>query len=209
MRQYQESDLLRLAKRHHNTKRTYLLVDPLQGKHMPVSPSAALQMLETLGEAVREAEPRADVVVGFAETATAVGAAVARSIGADCYYIHTTREDFALTDTAVPFREEHSHAADQWLNMQQLIQPLLQARAVVFVDDEISTGKTLLNIISALRKAYPALEKKPMLAASIINRLEKDRLDAFAAQGVRCCSLLHLPLTDYSAAVAHYEITGA
>ena len=49
MNSYTKNDLLKLAKRHHNTKRTYLLVDPLQGKHIPVSPTESLKMLGTLG----------------------------------------------------------------------------------------------------------------------------------------------------------------
>ena len=47
---YREQDVLRLAKRHHNTKRTYLLVNPLQAKHIPVSPGASLAMMRTLGD---------------------------------------------------------------------------------------------------------------------------------------------------------------
>ena len=39
---YQQKDLVRIAKRENNTKRNYLVVDPLQGKHVPVQPSNAL-----------------------------------------------------------------------------------------------------------------------------------------------------------------------
>ena len=51
---YTERELLRLARRHHNTRRTYLLINPLQGKHIPVSPSEALSMMHTLGERMSE-----------------------------------------------------------------------------------------------------------------------------------------------------------
>ena len=34
--EYTEKDLVKIAKRENNTKRNYLVVDPLQGKHIPV-----------------------------------------------------------------------------------------------------------------------------------------------------------------------------
>ena len=40
--EYTEKDLVKIAKRENNTKRNYLVVDPLQGKHIPVVPSKAL-----------------------------------------------------------------------------------------------------------------------------------------------------------------------
>ena len=38
MPEYTRENTLRIAKRFHNRKRTYLLVNPLQAKHIPVSP---------------------------------------------------------------------------------------------------------------------------------------------------------------------------
>lgn len=38
MIRYQEKDILRIAKRINNSRRPYLLVNPLQAKHIPVSP---------------------------------------------------------------------------------------------------------------------------------------------------------------------------
>ena len=43
---YQQKDLVRIAKRENNTKRNYLVVDPLQGKHVPVEPSKALNLFK-------------------------------------------------------------------------------------------------------------------------------------------------------------------
>ena len=47
---YQQKDLVRIAKRENNTKRNYLVVDPLQGKHVPVEPSKALNLFKSLAE---------------------------------------------------------------------------------------------------------------------------------------------------------------
>ncbi|MDE7043793.1 MAG: phosphoribosyltransferase domain-containing protein, partial [Acetatifactor sp.] len=41
---YTESDLVKIAKRENNKKRNYLVVNPLQGKHIPVSPGMELQV---------------------------------------------------------------------------------------------------------------------------------------------------------------------
>ena len=54
MRPYTAADTLRIAKRYNNPKRSYLLVNPLQAKHIPVSPTAALEMMSALGGQVEE-----------------------------------------------------------------------------------------------------------------------------------------------------------
>ena len=72
---YTPENTLRIAKRFNNAKRTYLLVNPLQAKHIPVSPTASLEMMEALGRQLAEQYPAARLVIGFAETATAIGAA--------------------------------------------------------------------------------------------------------------------------------------
>ena len=86
---YSENDVLRLAKRHHNTKRTYLLINPLQAKHLPVSPSKSLEMMTCLGKQIARKYPTARLVIGFAETATAIAATVAGCLDPECKYIHT------------------------------------------------------------------------------------------------------------------------
>ena len=81
MHPYTAADTLRIAKRYNNPKRSYLLVNPLQAKHIPVSPAAALEMMGALGNQVAAKYPEARLVIGFAETATAIGAAVAARLG--------------------------------------------------------------------------------------------------------------------------------
>ena len=49
---YQEKELLRLARRRDTSKRAYLLVNPLQAKHVPSRPGDALEMMEALGRAL-------------------------------------------------------------------------------------------------------------------------------------------------------------
>ena len=103
--EYVENDLVRIAKRENNTRRSYLVVDPLQGKHIPVVPSRALKLFSSLAETIRdEYNDENLLLVGFAETATAIGAQVAISIGAK--YIQTTREPIHDVEYLF-FSEEH------------------------------------------------------------------------------------------------------
>lgn len=205
---YEVQDLVRIAKRHHNTKRTYLLVNPLQGKHIPVSPSASLEMMGSLGEKLRQRFPSARLVIGFAETATAIGAVAAGCISPDCVYIHTTRE--LLDDRqCLYFQEEHSHATDQTLCGDRLRACLNATPQVIFVDDELSTGKTLLNIIDQLRRALPELQGKQLVAASIVNRLSPENETRLLEAGVVCEPLLRLPQEDYTSYVSQFETTAA
>ena len=72
--EYTEKDLVKIAKRENNTKRNYLVVDPLQGKHIPVVPSKALDLFTALADTFREKyKDEKLLLVGFAETATAIG----------------------------------------------------------------------------------------------------------------------------------------
>ena len=88
----EHTDLIRIAKREHNKKRNYLVVNRLQGKHIPVQPDQALGMFAQLAERLEKRFDREKtLVIGFAETATAIGATVAIKLGA--YYIQTTREE--------------------------------------------------------------------------------------------------------------------
>ena len=80
MSTYNERDLLRLAKRFHNTKRTYLLMNPLQAKHLSIQPATTIEMFRSLGEKIKDSYDGIRLVIGFAETATAVGVAVAETI---------------------------------------------------------------------------------------------------------------------------------
>ncbi|MBR4639339.1 MAG: phosphoribosyltransferase domain-containing protein [Butyrivibrio sp.] len=209
MKKYTEHELLKLAKRFHNTKRTYLLVDPLQGKHLPVRPSEALEMLHTFGELVSEKYPETKLVIGFAETATAVGMNVAEKMGEDCIYIHTTRENIPSESEWIEFLEEHSHATDQKLSASNLGKWLADTETVVFVDDEISTGKTIINFIEQLKKNYPEVNEKKLVAASIINRVTQENKAKMESCGIESISLIKLEDTDFTENVKKFDISEA
>ncbi|MGE6631942.1 phosphoribosyltransferase family protein [Bacillus sp. NPDC077027] len=92
------------------------------------------------------------IVIGFAETATALGHGV-YDVLADASYIHTTREKLANLEPSLVFEEEHSHATDQLCYADaQLLQ---SDRPIILVDDEVTTGRTNMNIIRDLHAKFP------------------------------------------------------
>ncbi|MDO4824706.1 MAG: phosphoribosyltransferase domain-containing protein [Bacillota bacterium] len=205
---YTKETTLRVAKRYRNAKRAYLLVNPLQAKHMPVSPTEALTMMRTLGEGLRQEFSGARLVLGFAETATALGAAVASRLGPDCAFLTTTREA-GEGPGWVRFLEEHSHAAEQKLWGGDLDALLQETDTVLFVDDEISTGKTLRNMVAQLTRRWPALGEKTLVAASLLNRVTPEQEEALADAGITCRCLVRLPQEDHTAQVADWTVTEA
>lgn len=205
---YTKETTLRVAKRYRNAKRAYLLVNPLQAKHMPVSPTEALTMMRTLGAGLRQEFPGARLVLGFAETATALGAAVASRLGPDCAFLTTTREA-GEGPGWVRFLEEHSHAAEQKLWGGDLDALLQETDTVLFVDDEISTGKTLRNMVAQLTRRWPALGEKTLVAASLLNRVTPEQEEALTDAGITCRCLVRLPQEDHTAQVADWTVTEA
>jgi adenine/guanine phosphoribosyltransferase-like PRPP-binding protein len=146
--QYGEKRLVGMAKRRNNAKRPFLIVNRMQGKHVPVYPLEALSYFSQLGRLAAESCERGErvLVVGFAETATAVGAAVALEV-AGSVYCHTTREYMGGRIPTVEFLEEHSHATDHALHIKELD----RFDRIIFVDDEVTTGRTIVNFIHAIR----------------------------------------------------------
>ena len=154
--EYTEKDLVKIAKRENNTKRNYLVVDPLQGKHIPVVPSKALDLFAALADTFREKyKDEKLLLVGFAETATAIGAQAAITVGAD--YIQTTREVIPGVNYLF-FSEEHSHATEQKLVKDDIDRAAAETDRIIFIEDEVTTGKTIRNIISILDREYDALD---------------------------------------------------
>ncbi len=166
---FEEKDLVRIAKRENNRKRNYLVVNPLQAKHVPVSPGMTMRVFEDLAEKIRNRYLKEKLlVIGFAETATAIGAHVA--IALEERYIQTTRESMENVDFLY-FEEEHSHATEQKLVKNGLAEVLSQVNRVVFVEDEITTGNTVLNIVSVMKKEYG--QNVRFSVASILNGMSE------------------------------------
>uniref|UniRef100_UPI001E44C4F2 phosphoribosyltransferase domain-containing protein n=1 Tax=Streptomyces triticisoli TaxID=2182797 RepID=UPI001E44C4F2 len=173
--------LLGLALRR-NPKRAHLLVSNVLGKHVPQSPSVVYGHGFALGRRVRDLlgseEAEAAVVLGYAETATGLGHSVADGLGT-APYLHSTRRPVPGVAPAGGFEESHSHATSHLLLPED---PALLASdgPLVLVDDEFSTGNTVLNTIRALHARYP--RGRYVVVALVDMRAPSDatRLTAFA-----------------------------
>lgn len=166
--------IVRICKRENNTKRNYLVLNEAQCKHFPSSPTKALEMFKRLADSLTSVYDNESVIcVGFAETATAIGLEVAKTKGYD--YMHTTREP--LNCDTFNFSEEHSHATEQTLAYEDFS---LYDR-VLFVEDEVTTGKTILNIIDVLKKSFPDLKYG---VASILNGMTEEQMDSYTARNI-------------------------
>lgn len=209
---YTEKDLIVPARRYNNTKRKYLLVNTKQGKHVPVTPNEAVQMMAELGDKVKGLLSDGNLpalVIGFAETATAVGGVVASRLGA-CYR-HTTREDDPCIKNWLYFEETHSHATEQKLALDDLEEVFRAVKSIVIVDDELTTGNTIINLLAALKDKVPDLDKKRLIAATLVSRVRGENLLRLAQSGVEVVSLCEPDTTDeqYEAAIDKFDATGA
>ncbi|MDQ0197609.1 phosphoribosyltransferase family protein [Neobacillus ginsengisoli] len=168
-----------------NKKRSFLFVSKLLGKHLPINPNKGLLTAALLAaryaEEVKGLEcvekerllslfpvdepsfkrisivPKTvkPLVIGFAETATGLGHAFF-----DCFefadYFHTTREVLLDRYPEITFEEEHSHATSHHCYIP--LEMIQHEREIILVDDEITTGKTALNIIQSIHARFPRLE---------------------------------------------------
>ena len=181
--------LIGLAQRENNPKRGYLLVNRMQAKHVPSRPGEALALFAALG---RELYPQLSgrvTFIGFAETATAIGAHVAAICPGQAYYLQTTREALPKAYAVLDFEEEHSHATEQMLFCRDSQRLLHAAEQIVFVEDEISTGKTILNFIRALKAS--GIEAR-FSVASLLNGMSKEQEAGFVQRGIALHYLVRL-----------------
>ncbi|MEU4130860.1 phosphoribosyltransferase [Streptomyces wuyuanensis] len=176
-------ELLGLALRR-NPKRAHLLVSHVLGKHVPQKPSVVYGHGYQLGLRVRELLGREEagraVVLGYAETATGLGHSVADGL-ALAPYLHSTRRPVDGVGRAGGFEESHSHATSHLLLPED---PKLLAGEgpLVLVDDEFSTGNTVLNTIRDLHARHP--RGRYVIVALVDMRSAEDlgRLDGFARE---------------------------
>lgn len=117
--------------------------------------------------------PEKTVFIGMAETATGLGHAVFQHFE-NAFYIHTTRENISGLTPSFVFEEEHSHATSHKVYGPKGM--LEEAQAIVLIDDEISTGNTLINLISALDEQFPG---KKYTSLSILDWRNEEQQEKF------------------------------
>lgn len=176
-----------------NKKRAFLFVSQVLGKHIPIKPATGLvtgallaatymekvkkeqvdcqselveqfiNQSEWLNKAPFIHEKHEPIIIGFAETATALGHAFFSAFS-KAYFFHTTREWLDSHSPAIIFEEEHSHATSHRVYIDE--KNLKNSREIILVDDEITTGKTALNIIRSIQAKFP---RKTYTVVSILD----------------------------------------
>jgi hypothetical protein len=144
-------------------KRGFVFVSKVLGKHYPARPSAIVDVQERLAQKLGPL-PGPVVFIGLAETATGLGYGVfdswtRKQSRKDATYQHTTRYRLRRP-VALNFDEAHSHATEHLLYrpIDSTHDALFRTAAtLVLIDDEMSTGRTLVKLAQAYRKGNTAL----------------------------------------------------
>lgn len=193
-------DLIHIAKRTNNKKRDYLFVNKYLGKHIPEKAVTIKKLFTEFAEEISIQIPREEkiLVVGFAETATALAqfvtyySALTEDINV-VYHLQTTRESFELEDSLIniAFEEEHSHASSQKLLFKQNHLPDFDR--ILFIEDEITTGNTILNFIKEFEKIKP---NSKYSVASILNWQNEENSKIFRDMNIQTISLINGTLRE-------------
>lgn len=167
-----------ICKRDGNKKRNFVIVNPALCKHVPSKPSAIKNKLayRLVGKTLYEDENIFDseriVVIGFAETATALGYFVADGINkmvttAMVEYITTTRTRID-GEQYLEFTEQHSHATEQFINTRCLGDKKTKTKFII-VDDEITTGNTVRGLIKCIESC---MDKEYITGYDVVSALK-------------------------------------
>jgi hypothetical protein len=172
------------------SKRKFLLVSKVLGKHYPVSPLLMSWTYRALARAIlNSGAGQGSLWIGMAETATGLGygvfEAAAREGAENALFMQTTRYHLEGLPR-LEFDEAHSHATDFFLYYpaETQAQSLFnRAETLVLIDDEISTGRTFLRLIQAYQVVNPGLRK--VFIVSLVNFAKpEDRAKLEAQAGV-------------------------
>ncbi len=197
-------EIVAVAKREKNPKRNYLVLNRLQAKHVPGSPRTALAYFGCLADVVGRAYAGEKLLlIGFAETATGIGSALA--IKLKTAYMQTTREEVEGAEFLY-FTEAHSHATEQRLVRADLERALDKIDRIVFVEDELTTGNTVSHIVSLIRKTF--LKRVNFAAASLVNGMSEEAKENFVKEGIDLCFLEAVDYSDFPKKAEQARVDG-
>lgn len=199
------SQYIKIAKRENNNKRGFLIVNPDLGKHVPQKPKKIIELFDkTASLFPKDWDPKHTLVIGFAETATALGLHYA--CNNNCRFIQTTRERVPGMYEYLYFSEEHSHATAQYILKDPFLLHLETVNHIMFVDDEITTGKTVLNAIAAIQRVSD--RKMQYGVTSVINSMTGEQYHTYKEKGIQVYCLERILNQDYAEEAECFEING-
>lgn len=209
--------------RNNNAKRDFLFVNKVQCKHIPNSPEDMIAMCGEIASVVRETlnddgynESDSILVIGFAETATAIGEFVAEHLDlymtSRIYITQTTRENVIGAKEILNFEEEHSHATTHKLLKKEGNNfNLNMFNYILFVEDEITTGNTILNFVNAMREQFDGMKNTKFGVASICNWQNSKDTIKFRVNNIDIFYLIHGSIKDTNVKMlenSHLRIVG-
>ncbi|MRT40493.1 adenine/guanine phosphoribosyltransferase [Enterobacteriaceae bacterium RIT702] len=186
-------DLFEIAERR-NPKRAFLFVSKVLGRHIPVAPEKMRAVYRQLAEQFPPLSDGPVLFIGMAETAVGLGAGVfdeVRQRVSEPVYLTSTRHP-QQADLLCEFKENHSHATDHLIYLPddtQLRQRVLNARTLVMIDDEATTGNTFINLLEALRNDGGLKQIEQVIAVTLTD-WSGDALPARCPVPVRTVSLV-------------------
>lgn len=202
---FEIEQLVNLAKRENNSKRPYLYVNPLQGKHIPVNPGNTKEMCKALADEVAKQHSKEKLfIIGFAETATALAAYVAGFLDNAVYIENTTREKEIEGEEYLYFTESHSHAAEQKIDAEMFDDYLSMVDRIVFVEDEVTTGNTICKLMAEIKSKFPD-KKTGYSIASVLNSMSDERVRELYSEGIDCIYLKKIPFEYKVEMIGVYE----
>lgn len=201
---YSEKELVAVAKRENNNKRKYLVVNRKQGKHIPVSPGETFAMFHSLADVlIKEYQNQTLLLIGFAETATAIGACAA--VDLHSYYMQTTREAIPGVEYLY-FSESHSHATEQKLVKDDIDNLIDRVDRIIFIEDEVTTGNTILSVITIMEQVYQ--RKINFSVASLLNGMDDEAEQKYRARGIKLHYLVKTDHASYTEKAEQYAGNG-
>ncbi|MDR1607632.1 MAG: phosphoribosyltransferase domain-containing protein [Deltaproteobacteria bacterium] len=174
-----------------NAKRPFIFISKVLGKHWPTTPQI---MSQTYKDLARELGPLKEpaLFIAMAETAIGFGRGVFAAYGSlrpsnIILFSQTTRYNLEKP-LAFQIDELHSHARDHliyWPETPEARKLFQEAQTLVLIDDEISTGRTLLGLVKAyadLVGPKKSLGSKKTVWVSLTNWLSPESRESLKSQ---------------------------
>ncbi len=153
-----------------NIRRRFLFVSRVLGRHLPTRPWQMQDAASRLAAKIHARDAAGPVLFfGMSETATTLAQAVYaawHALGGRGLYIESTRRRTG-GPVAFEFVESHSHASAHLVHLpspaDDPAQVFQNATRVIVVDDEATTGRTALGLVSS----YAAWRGLPLTALQV------------------------------------------